>query len=301
MKSNLFKIYIIISFLFTFCSNFVFCSGISTSFSEVLLEDLQPGVKYSIEKIANFPLKVINNSSEKVSLKIEAIESSNLRPGFEKIPDLSWISLEKNEFSLNPYETAITDLLIQIPDKKKYLDKKYQVNIWSHVLSKNEGGVVFAPGLESVLLITTNKVKIKNTELVTEKVNLTFSVEPMKTFFYDIKVCKFYDLYEYKNESIKIINSDNIEHTYLLQSLPIKESMVKLEENYKECPNPNFLSFHRPEITVPAGQTGEIKLYLKFPDKKKYRNEKYMFVIYVSVKAKGIGGGIYTKVFVETK
>lgn len=133
----------------------LYASGLSTGFSEVLLEDLESGKTYSTKETAGLPLAVVNTGTEPVDLKIELIipQTEELKDGFEPIPDLSWIKLGKTEFkAIKPNASAITDVRISIPKDKEYKGKKYQIFIWSHTVGKSIG-----IGLKSKLLFTVSQ------------------------------------------------------------------------------------------------------------------------------------------------
>jgi len=130
----------------------LWAKGLSTGFSEVAMEDLEPGRTYSTKETANLPLVVVNTGEDPVDLKIELLmpDASELKEGYEPIPDLGWISLEQTEFTgIAPKGAATTDVLINIPDDDIYRGKKYQVFIWSHTI-----GTKIGVGLKSKLLFT---------------------------------------------------------------------------------------------------------------------------------------------------
>lgn len=132
-----------------------YAAGLTTDFSEVLLENLEPGKNYSTNDIADLPLSIVNTGREPVDLKMELLfpQAEELKPGFEPLPDLSWIKLVRPEFTnINPGMAASTDVLIFIPADAKYEGKKYQVFIWSHTIGKAIG-----VGLKSKLLFTVRK------------------------------------------------------------------------------------------------------------------------------------------------
>lgn len=137
-----------------FYTQTVFAGGLSTPFGEVLVEDLPPGVGYSLEKESQMPLVVNNTSGITVNLKIEVLipQESELKEGFEPIPDGSWIKIAKTQFVVEPGEAAKTDVIISIPDDEKYQVKKYQVFIWSHTVGRTIG-----VGLKSKLLFTIKR------------------------------------------------------------------------------------------------------------------------------------------------
>lgn len=297
------KILSVLAILLCYPCN-VFGVTLSTTFSEVMVENLQPGAVYSMEAIASYPLKVVNKSEKGVKLKIEVVypKDGNLREGFEKIPDLSWVRIEKEDFTLEPGETAVTDITISVPRKKGYFGKKYQVNIWSHTLGSAEDGVLsFAAGLESILLFTTDKVKRKISREKTGKINLNFDLSPRSIFVKDVKLGEVQDIKELTGEVLKIYNTDKVSHTYKVRSLSVEESLTRLKMDYQDCPDPSCLTFSESEFTVPPKETKEIKMYLNFPDKMLYRNERYMFIIDVSLKEEGVSGGVISRIYVMTE
>jgi hypothetical protein len=146
---------LLISFLAcVFFAQPAFAGGLSTPFGEVLVENLPIGRDYSLEKEAKTPLVVNNTSGIAVSLKIEILtpQESELKEGFQPIPDVSWVKLSQTEFVVEPGEAAKTDVIISIPDKEKYRGGKYQVFIWSHTVGRAVG-----VGLKSKLLFTVEQ------------------------------------------------------------------------------------------------------------------------------------------------
>ena len=142
-------VFIIIFLIIT--ARLSFAGGLSTTFGEVVVDDLAVGKAYSMKNDAKFPLSIKNTSSQTVSLLLEVLypEKSELKKGYEAIPDVSWIKLEQNSFEVAPEASATTDVIISVPDKKKYSGMKYQVYIWSHTIGKAIG-----VGLKSKLLLT---------------------------------------------------------------------------------------------------------------------------------------------------
>jgi len=127
--------------------------GLSTTFSEVHLNHLKAGGEYSMEEAVQFPLVVHNSSDEEVELVVEVLypTEEELKEGFEPIPDISWIRLKREYFTMGPGENAKTDVLIKIPDNEQYSGKSYQVYLWSHTIGRSLG-----VGLKSRLLFTVD-------------------------------------------------------------------------------------------------------------------------------------------------
>ncbi|MBI4335065.1 MAG: hypothetical protein HY589_00240 [Candidatus Omnitrophica bacterium] len=130
----------------------LWAKGLSTGFGEVILEELETGLTYSAKETAGLPLVVVNTGKEPIDLKVELLmpDASELKEGYEPIPDLGWIKLEHTEFSgIQPKETATTDVAISIPNDDIYRGRKFQVFIWSHTT-----GTAIGVGLKSKLLFT---------------------------------------------------------------------------------------------------------------------------------------------------
>jgi hypothetical protein len=150
MLKKIFRVTLLLIVCFVFYTE-TYAAGLTTGFSEVILEDLEVGKTYSTKEVAGLPLVVVNTGKEPVDLKLELLlpDTSELKEGYESIPDLAWIRLEKTDFKkIMPNEAATTDVLISIPEDKLHLGKKYQVFIWSHTT----GGTI-GIGLKSKLLL----------------------------------------------------------------------------------------------------------------------------------------------------
>lgn len=149
MKNYLLIIFLLSSTFFNFHA--AEAGGLSTIFSEVTLENLEIGKTYSTKEAAKLPLEIVNTGKAPINLKVELVmpQEQELKTGFEPIPNLSWAKLEKIEFNnIGPNKSAVTDVVVSIPNKEKFKGKKYQVFIWSHTT----GGAI-GIGLKSKLLL----------------------------------------------------------------------------------------------------------------------------------------------------
>jgi len=135
-----------------------------TAIGEVKLSNLEIGKIYSIKKKTNIYLSVVNRSSCPLDLKIDAVVPApgSLKPGYEPIPDKSWITFEKDYFAdVQPGGGAATDAIIHIPDNEIYCGKKYQAALWFHSVGKK--GMEVAVGLNTRLMFSIKEnLKIEN-------------------------------------------------------------------------------------------------------------------------------------------
>lgn len=157
MRLKSFKfVALLLFFIFAF-SGIAIAGGLSSTFVEVRLKGIKPGVVYSVEREAGMPL-IVNNTTEAMTIDIgvdtEKPVDYNLVPGYEAIPDLSWVVVKKKFFKdVSPGQSAKTDILIKVPRGKKYAGKKYQVYIYSHTA----GNEMIRMGLMGRILIETEK------------------------------------------------------------------------------------------------------------------------------------------------
>ena len=118
-----------------------FAAGLSTTFGEIVVENLPLGETYSLAEKVKMPLVVSNTGNAAVNLKIEvlAAKESELKEGFAPIPDIGWIELKQKEFTLGPGESAKTDVLISVPDDTQYRGRKFQVYLLSYTTGSTVG------------------------------------------------------------------------------------------------------------------------------------------------------------------
>ena len=157
MKKVLIIIFTIVHIIFgmAICS---YAGGLSTTFVQAKVENLEPGKEYSITDLTKS--LVIKNTTSKITTDIEISPENakeyNLIDGYEPLPDISWIKVKKSYFKdVGPGEKVETEVTISIPDNKAYYGKKYQAYLYSHTAGKG----TFRMGLMSRLLIHTKEYK----------------------------------------------------------------------------------------------------------------------------------------------
>jgi len=257
--------------------------SLATELGEAVIGGLKIGSSYNLTE-TGLPLVVINTSEEEVELVIEPLVPSQIKEGYEPIPDISWVELSKNRFRLKPQERAITDIIIKIPDDPKYISKKYQVNIWSHTIG--EAGRVLL-GLSSRLLLHIEGEKEPKKEgislvLIPEKIEIG-GVRP--GYVKDVK------------EGFIVENRSKEPVDCILEVLSVNKSYARLEEGYIDTPNPSYLILSEREINLKGFEKKRVSLYVAFPKKKEYGRKNYMFIVHL----KGPSLGVYSRVYVKTK
>jgi len=293
------------SYLFTFFTILLLSipkdgntGGISTGFTEVVVQDLNVGKNYMIGKKVNQKLRVRNRGENSIELKMEVLvpSRSDLKEGYEPIPDTSWIELEKDYFFVEPSKSAETDVVITVPNDKKYLGKKYQAYIWSHTVGK--GKLPIALGLKSRLLL---EISEKERDLSKEfGAKLDFLIFPDEISLENVELGKICDIKRVFGKALKVKNDSPYFHNYEIRSISAEKAGIEIEDGYEDCPDRDFLTFNKSNFGLKGRKKAKIKMYLNFPKKEEYAGKKYIFVVRIRLLEEEFILNRYVKLYVNT-
>jgi len=147
--------------LLVFSATSVNAVSIRTSFISVSVAGVVPGEDFSLRENGGPVLKIFNRGSEKVKVKVEAVEEKiPLFPPLSKgddrgicmLAESSWIKFEKDILEIPADSSAETDIIIKVPEEKRYFGKKFYVCLMSQTES---GENMFSAGLRSKLFFQT--------------------------------------------------------------------------------------------------------------------------------------------------
>jgi len=271
--------------------------GISTNFAEVIVPNLSVGKEYAIGQRIGQKLRVKNRGDSSIGLRMEVMvpAETELKEGYEPIPDISWIELERDYFSVEPSNFAETDVIVTVPSDKRYLGKKFQAHVWSH--TAGTGKLPIALGLKSRLLL---EIREKERDLSEEfGGRFDFSIFPEKVVLENIELGKAYDIQKVFRRVLKIRNCSDYPQIYKIDTISARRAGILIENGYRDCPEPSFLTIDRPELELKAKGKAKIRFHLNFPRKEEYAGGKYIFVIRVRLFDKGLLVNRYLKVYVN--
>jgi len=294
----------LVSFLALIAQHGAEAGGLSTQLGEAVIENLQIGQIYNLNRLANLRLIVTNTSEYNVDLRMDVLlpVGSELKDGSEPVPDTSWVKLSQDTFVLGPNEKASSDIIISIPDDSRYLGKKYQVTIWSHTLGGGGGGMSLAYGLKTRIFFTTDTVRASKSEVITSSgasVNLTLRPEEIHLEYIESGV--IYDIEKKRGLALRITNFSEREQRIELKSLTVANSLARLTEGYEDAPDASYLKFSESEFVLSPKDTKTVKMYVTFPAKKEYGGKKYMFVIHAFAIGEKVTTGVYSRLYASIK
>ncbi len=280
-------------------------SGLRTPFGEVVVRHLKIGQTYSMYKLVNLPLRVVNTGKDTVYLTIEPIRVSTgeARRGYEPVPSLDWVKVETSSFTVAPNREAATDLIISIPNDTALLGRRFEADIWSHTQSMR-GSV--AVGLQSRLLMEIDSTPPNEEELKKKFVdehlaNLDFTILPTNAELGGIALGRKIDLRKERKISIKLINPNDRALDFRVRSLPVWESGIDAPEGYESAENPQWLTPDEGIVKVEPNSIGETSLTLDIPDEPRFRGRRYFFVVSFEVLEQRIPTRVFYRLMVVTE
>lgn len=274
--------------------------GLSTSFGDVFIENLQIGETYTTKELINLPLRVKNDSPYEMDLRIEVMlpGKADVKEGFEPIPSPFWIRFERSTFTVAPGGIAETDVFITIPKEEELKGKQFQVYLHSYTLPKPEKPLQISVGLASRLLFTIaekESVRRRGGEVG------VFQVLPDNLFLVDIPLGEKVDVWERSGKCLKVYNPNSVECSYRVESITLQEADSPLRKGFEETPDPKYLTFDNMTIKVPPRSSENIFLYLDIPDKLENREKNFMFLVRVKQLTGAIRVGVHSRIYVMTK
>ncbi len=286
----------------------LFAGGLSSPNAAMYLSNLKIGQEYSLKQLLGYPFRVTYKGRYPVDLRIDLQKPTTSTPdGYEPIPDLSWIQLQKTEFSLDPGETAETDIIIKIPNDESLLGKKFHVSI-SPATSAPKGDtrawLAFAVGLvcKLYLSIAPKPPTIEEIRMLQKKRlsgYLDVAVSPNRIFIYDLEPNKKYDLTKLFKEVIKVVNTTVQDVFVELESIPPTSRGIFLTEGQEELPNVKLLSIKPNKDKVKPDSIKSFKLILD--TKGLELGKKYLATVKVSLRNERLEVDHYVKIYIEMK
>lgn len=311
-------------FVFVFCYSTLFSGGLSTTCGMMMLGNLKIGQEYSLRQLLGYNFNVHYRGKYPVDIKIETMAPSTTTPdGFEPIPDINWIRVQKEFFSLDPGERGETDIIIKIPNDESLLGRKFRAIITpqtSPPKGGNLGGVVFSLGISCNLFLsiapkppTEEEIREQRKRFLSNEVN--FSISPERIFLYDIEPEKVYDLSKEFGEIIKVINATRKKVNVKLEVISAQQVGIFSPEGFEEVKNLSAIKLSPKKFTLPEDSIKSVKITLstkKWQENKKEileesnttsseSKKKYFMVVKVNLQNEFVDINNYVKFYIIMK
>lgn len=135
MTRNLIRITVLSLLLFSLTGS-LWAATLTVNYSDIVLENLQPGVPVSLLQRTGRALGVnnIDTLGANVFFDILIPNKNQLVEGYEPIPDIKWLKTERINSWIKANQSDNFDLVIYAPYDQKLFGKKYQAILMVYAL-----------------------------------------------------------------------------------------------------------------------------------------------------------------------
>lgn len=275
--------------------------GLSTRFSDAILEHLEIGGSYNITEIKNLPLTIINGSTVEtdVQVEIDAPKPEELKEGYEPIPDPTWVKVVPDKFRLPPAGRNLSDIVITIPDDPKLNGRHFQVMFWAHTVGEGFFGVGVRVRIR--FSVGSKSPESARAEFVKKRMlNLNFRLDPTTIGLGEIAVGKAIDLKKEKEVSVKLVNTGSTPLKLGIQSSKFVNPQ-RPPVGYEELPDISWLEVEPKVLKAKPDTITPLKIKVRIPDKPEYRGKKYVGLVTVSLIGEDIPVNVYSQILMTTE
>ena len=277
-------------------------AGLKTQFGEVVIKGLKIGQTYSLLKLVNLPLRLVNTGDGEVEVVISPLPPSEavLREGYAPIPSVDWVSVERSTLTIGPNREGATDVLIAVPNDPSLLGKRVQVGLWSRTRDPNSP---IAVAILSHLLIHIDSEPPTEDELKKNFVdetlaNLDFTVMPTSVDLGSLAAGERHDLRKTRKVALKLVNPNDRALNFRVKALPVWESLILPPPGTLAAHDAGWLKPAREVVEVEANSIVEVPMTLEIADEPRNRGKRFMLLLSVEALEQKIPTKVYSKYFV---
>jgi hypothetical protein len=278
--------------------------GLRTPFGEVVVRNLKIGQTYSLYKLVNMPLRLVNTGDQSVDVEVLTIKSppSEVKIGYDAIPSTDWVRVETASMTVAPNREVASDVIISIPNDPALLGRRFEADILSHTIP---GRSAYAVGLQSKLLMQIDSTPPTEEELkkkfVDERVaDLDFTILPLDGAVSDVPLGRSVDLRRERKIAIKLINPNDRTLNFRVRSIPVWESVIVPPEGFEGAYNPQWLKPESDVVKVDGNSIRETSLTLNIPDEERNRGKRFLFIASFDLLEQKISTHVYYRLLVTT-
>ena len=249
--------------------------GLSTQFVNVVMENLEPGRSYNLRELRGIPYTVKNRGDGAVDVIVEVtvpVETEIIEP-YEPIPDPTWMQVVPGRFRLGAGEPGFSDLIITIPDDKKYVGRHFQAMVWAHTV----GTGFMAAGVKSHIRFTVGKGPETLAEQERQKamVELNYDLWPAGLHVMRARPGK-YDVKAEEKRSHKLTNRSEKPLELVLRAAPWSSVPSALPKGYEAPTDLSWVKFEPETVKVEPESLKDIRMMLDVPEALKGKKNAFL-------------------------
>ena len=309
------RIFLLLAICYPFHNSPVLIAGgISSPNASMYLGNLKIGQTYSLQQLLGYPFTATYRGKSMNDMRIDlVIPKEPSSDGYEPLPDPNWIKIDRQDFTLDPGQSAETDIKITIPNDEKLLGKKFIAQINPKVGAPKEAGAGLAFG---VALLCNLRLEISPRPATPDEErqlkqnllgsNIEVLISPQRVFLNQLPVGKKIDIKRHYGQSVKILNSSDFRVMVFIDSILPSSKSIFPPEGYTETPDPSWLIPSVRKISIPPNTIKEIPFTIFIPPDRaiggeSIKGKKLYFAVSVRVESKIRSVNNIVRFFVETQ
>lgn len=270
------------AFLLFYFAGSIYGQSRLTAPGQIEISMVTIGQIYDFKKISGTYYEVANYVQDGLKLKIEPLIPSPDRLAskeFEPIPDLSWVRLDKEEFTLKYGENTSANFYLTIPDDAQLLGKKYQFNLSVYAINYPR-----PLSLTTQILVTISEGRISPMELIQklELNELEFDLTPHKCLLSNFPLGKKIDISQFTGKPFELSNQSEQKYVFTLTVSSSTEN-CNLEIPKNQRGDTDFLTLDSGEVILESYASKKFHPCLSIPDQENYRDKELIFLIKAQV------------------
>lgn len=279
--------------------------NVGTKFADVIMEHVQPGKVYNLRTMRNLPYRVENRSNGEIELLVqpEIPIEEQLKPGYEAIPDPSWIRLVPSKLKLAAGEEGLVDIILQVPEGEAYNGRHFQAHITATTPEPTPGEHValsFGIALSSRLRFSVASAGPEEIRRLQKKgiyQMLNFTLEPDIQYVPGFAEPGRKVALAGKGVRLSLINRSPQALNFSLKPVHAPGGMGAAS-GY-EMGDPSWIKVLSPSLRVPGDSIKSANMELQLPNDPAIRGKRFMFVIQAGLEGREIPVEVYSRIYVN--
>ncbi|MBN2406239.1 MAG: hypothetical protein JXJ19_00950 [Elusimicrobia bacterium] len=280
-------------------------SSLSTVFSDVILSGMQPGMVYSIKKERGLPYEVKNETEDDAQVEViaQVPAKRHLKPGYEAIPDASWIKVVPSNFELKPGEATDCDIIISIPPASEYENRHYQAMIVTQAAdSPYMPGVSIGFSLATRLRFSTGATpeEVMNEYRAKVMDSLKIDMMPLSLNVGEITAGEYHELDGEELGVIQMVNRGREDYSVEFEISGHPERF-NIASGYEYAPGDLRVKIARKKIKLKARMIEDVKMKLMVPENEEYYGRDFGIIVLAKIKDLEIPLELYSRIYFSVK
>jgi len=279
--------------------------SLSTMFSDVVLSGMAPGMIYSLKQERRYPYKVLNNTgeAEDVEVTVEIPTSSQMKEGYEPVPDVTWVKVSPTSFHLEPGEGTDCDVIISIPEDEKFANRHFQAMIVTKTVGHPDvRGIALTFALASRIRFSTGPSPEAVVAQYRKKIfeALKIDLTPLSLFLSGVPVGKKIKLDGDAFSTIQLINRGKEDYS-LGFTIAADPRIYGLTGNYEPAPADVKIKFAKKKMKSKKRSINDVFMEVEIPEGDDFYGRHLVFVVKAEVLGFDVPVNLFARVYLNTE